>query len=446
MPRDLLAGLKRIFDPARRLPTAAWLDGRRDAVSDDLDGRLDTLLRSCIECGLCLPHCATYLASGNEALSPRGRLLLLRHERTTPLAPAVRASFDLCLGCQACVTACPSGIAPELLDHLQALAAPRAGWAGPVPVSALERPRVLALVKRAVGRGARPWRAPGRGPRLAAAPGGAPAPLRRLARLLGTLPASPDDDADLLRRLDAPLRLAPCRRRSRRTPAPATGPGPTVAIFAGCADRALLPGTARRLRDLLRGRGLPASWTCRIRPAAAPSPPTRDDRAARRGCARATRLPSRRTCRPATTSWSPPPAAARNSRPIRSLLGGKAIDAAVLLSRLPLPGLQAVPLRVAVHDPCHARHTRGILAEPRSLLARIPGLEVVEPAEAEVCCGSAGAYALRHPELAAAMGRRKAEALAATGCDLVVTTNPGCLGPDRRRAGSGSRRPCRSCR
>jgi glycolate oxidase iron-sulfur subunit len=62
------------------------------------------------------------------------------------------------------------------------------------------------------------------------------------------------------------------------------------------------------------------------------------------------------------------------------------------------------------------------------LLARIPGLEVLEPAEAEVCCGSAGAYALRHPEFADAMGRRKAEALAATGCDLVVTTNPGCLG------------------
>ncbi len=62
------------------------------------------------------------------------------------------------------------------------------------------------------------------------------------------------------------------------------------------------------------------------------------------------------------------------------------------------------------------------------MLGRIPGLEVVEPAEGEVCCGSAGAYALRHADFAAAMGRRKAEALAATGCDLVVTTNPGCLG------------------
>jgi glycolate oxidase iron-sulfur subunit len=87
-----------------------------------------------------------------------------------------------------------------------------------------------------------------------------------------------------------------------------------------------------------------------------------------------------------------------------------------------------VPLRVALHDPCHARHTRGIVAEPRRLLARIPGLILCEPAESDVCCGSAGAYALRHRELSEAMGRRKAQALADTGCDLVVTTNPGCLG------------------
>jgi glycolate oxidase iron-sulfur subunit len=394
-------------------------------VSEHLDARLDTLLRSCIECGLCLPHCATYLASGNEALSPRGRLLLLRHERTLPLAPAVRASFDLCLGCQACVTACPSGIAPELLEHLSTLADPRAGWAGPVPVRALERSRVLAVVKRTVTLGRRfarsvagvDWRR-----RLEAGP----KPLRRAARLLGTLPSSPDGDVDLLRRLDA--LCGPVQASVPASVPPAIeGNGPTVAIFAGCADDALLPGTARRLRDLLVAAGcrvhdVPRQDCCGALAAHTGRPRRAAHLRARNQAAFASHLAA---CEHVVV------AAAGCGQELAShpeVLGGKAVDAVVLLSRLPSPSLQPLPLRVAVHDPCHARHTRGILAEPRSLLARIPGLEVVEPAEGEVCCGSAGVYALRHPELAAAMGRRKAEALAATGCHLVVTTNPGCLG------------------
>lgn len=398
---------------------------KRDLLNDDPDGRLDTLLRSCIECGLCLPHCATYLASGNEALSPRGRLHLLRHERTTPLAPSVRASFDLCLGCHACVTACPSGIVSELLDHLQTLAAPRAGWAGPAPVSALERSRVLAVVKRAVGAttglvrltAGAAWRR-----RLQ----DGPAPLRRLARLLGTLPVSPDADADLVRLLDRRCgpRAAPA---APTAPPPTTDSGPTVAIFAGCADHILLPGTARRLRALLVAAGcevqdVPHQDCC----GALAAHTGRPRRAAQlRDRNQDAFAPHLAACEHVVV------AAAGCGQELSvhpEVLGGKVIDAAVLLSRLPLPPLQAVPLRVAVHDPCHARHTRGILAEPRSLLARIPGLQLVEPAEGEVCCGSAGAYALRHPEFAAAMGRRKAEVLAATGCDLVVTANSGCLG------------------
>ena len=68
------------------------------------------------------------------------------------------------------------------------------------------------------------------------------------------------------------------------------------------------------------------------------------------------------------------------------------------------------------------------MAEPRRLLGNIPGLLLLEPEEPEVCCGSGGTYSLFHPDLADTMGRRKAEMLAATGADLVVTTNPGCLG------------------
>jgi len=394
-------------------------------VSAQRDDRLDDLLRSCIECGLCLPHCATYLASGNEALSPRGRLLLLRHVRTAPLAPAVRESFDLCLGCQACVAACPSGIAAEVLEYLPRLAAPRAGWAGPVPVSALERSSVLAMVRRAAVAArslARAFAGAAWRRRLEVGP----LPLRRLARLLGSLPTSPDDDGDLRRQLDALC-------AGRRIPGPVsiasgpTGTGPVVAIFSGCADRALLPGTARRLRALLVAAGcrlhdVPHQDCCGAL-AAHTGRPRRAQRLRARN--QAAFVPHLAACDHVVV------AAAGCGQELSSYphaLASKALDAAVLLARLTLPPLQPVPLRVAVHDPCHARHTRGIFTEPRALLAQIPGLEVVEPAEGEVCCGGAGAYALRHAELAAAMGRRKAEMLVATGCDLVVTTNPGCLG------------------
>jgi glycolate oxidase iron-sulfur subunit len=103
-------------------------------------------------------------------------------------------------------------------------------------------------------------------------------------------------------------------------------------------------------------------------------------------------------------------------------------DASVLLDSLPLPQPSPVPLRVALHDACHARHGQGISDEPRRLLRDLPGLSLQEPAEPDVCCGSGGVFSIAHPELSERMGQRKATLLAATGADLVVTTNPGCLG------------------
>jgi glycolate oxidase iron-sulfur subunit len=83
-------------------------------------------------------------------------------------------------------------------------------------------------------------------------------------------------------------------------------------------------------------------------------------------------------------------------------------------------------LRAAYHDACHLAHAQGVRAQPRTLLRTIPGLELVEPAEWEVCCGSAGIYNLLQPEAAAELGRRKAANLAATKADAVVAGNPGC--------------------
>ncbi len=83
-------------------------------------------------------------------------------------------------------------------------------------------------------------------------------------------------------------------------------------------------------------------------------------------------------------------------------------------------------MRVAYHDACHLAHAQGVREQPRELLRAVPGLELVEPADWEICCGSAGIYNLVKPDAAAELGRRKAEDLLATGADAVVAANPGC--------------------
>ena len=86
----------------------------------------------------------------------------------------------------------------------------------------------------------------------------------------------------------------------------------------------------------------------------------------------------------------------------------------------------AVPMKVAYHDACHLAHAQGIRAQPRALLSAIPQLELVEPAEWELCCGSAGIYNLTQPEAAKKLGLRKAENLRATGAEAIAAANPGC--------------------
>jgi glycolate oxidase iron-sulfur subunit len=86
-----------------------------------------------------------------------------------------------------------------------------------------------------------------------------------------------------------------------------------------------------------------------------------------------------------------------------------------------------VKARVVYHDACHLAHAQGVRAQPRSLLAAIPGIELLSPAEAEICCGSAGIYNLVQPEPAAQLGERKARHIAALEPDIIATGNPGCI-------------------
>ena len=106
----------------------------------------------------------------------------------------------------------------------------------------------------------------------------------------------------------------------------------------------------------------------------------------------------------------------------------KCKDISEILCELPPQSVRhPLPMRVAYHDACHLRHAQGIQAEPRQLLATIPGLEVSEINEPTLCCGSAGVYNLLQPEPANQLGDRKVENLLATKAEAVISANPGCL-------------------
>jgi glycolate oxidase iron-sulfur subunit len=106
----------------------------------------------------------------------------------------------------------------------------------------------------------------------------------------------------------------------------------------------------------------------------------------------------------------------------------KVRDVAELLVELgPVATRHPLPVTAAYHDACHLANAQGVRTQPRELLRAIPGLELREIAEAELCCGSAGVYNVLNPEPAAQLGDRKAANVLATGAELLVTANPGCL-------------------
>jgi glycolate oxidase iron-sulfur subunit len=109
------------------------------------------------------------------------------------------------------------------------------------------------------------------------------------------------------------------------------------------------------------------------------------------------------------------------------VLASRARDVHELLASVaPRARRGPVELKVAYHDACHLAHAQGVRAQPRQLLRTIPGLELVEPKEWELCCGSAGIYNLTRPAAAAELGARKADNLIATGAEAIVAANPGC--------------------
>jgi glycolate oxidase iron-sulfur subunit len=376
------------------------------------------VIADCVHCGFCLDACPTYQLWGQEADSPRGRIVLIAEglKDTGELSPEMVTHFDRCLGCMACVTACPSGVQ---YDRLIERVRPQ-----------IERNHRRPVAERAVRR-------------LLYETLPHPQRLRRLAPLLQITEHVPT------RRLPQALRplaeVAPHRppaEQRRPIPAFTAAVGErrgTVALLLGCVQRVYYPQVHHATVRVLSAEGFdvlaPALPDCcgalELHGGAEES-----------GTRRAQQTIDAFTDAAVTAGREPDHivvnAAGCGSamKEYGELLGSEPAqrfservkDVSELLGSIEPRAVRGrVEMRVAYHDACHLAHAQGIRREPRELLASIPGLELLEVStERELCCGSAGIYNLVQPEAAAELGERKARHLLETGAEAIAAANPGC--------------------
>jgi glycolate oxidase iron-sulfur subunit len=353
--------------------------------------------------------------------SPRGRIVLMRtgNEAGSEMSDSMATHFDRCLGCMACVTACPSGVQYDrLIEQTR-----------PQVERNYERSRADRLLRRAIfGLFTHPGRL------RAAVPFLALGQKLKIDRTVARMARRRPDLASL-------TGLAPSispRDAFRKVPdfTPARGPARgRVALLQGCVQRVFFGGVNAATVRVLAAEGYDV---------AVPTEP---------GCCGALMLhtgyeeEARGRAREAIRAFESADYVVTNAagcgsamkdyrhlfeddpewRERAARLSDKVRDVTELLGQdEPRAARSRVDVRVAYHDACHLAHAQGVRSQPRSLLRGIPGIEVVEPAEWEICCGSAGIYNLLQPEAADELGRRKARNLLATNAAAIAAGNPGC--------------------
>ena len=390
-------------------------------------------LAPCVHCGFCLQACPTYLATADEADSPRGRIVLMRSLERGDLAaddPGLQLHLDRCLGCRGCEPVCPSGVSygPALEVARERMAAVR-----PIPPSA--RAMLVAMAEPAIG-----------GPAMLLARAVRPlagwlAGRRGLGFAFGMLAAT----------RPWPLSKGQRGRKGQAAFAASTAPAapaPPVVVFRGCIQAGLFSHVNAAAARTLVVNG------------------SRIVEVEGQGCCGALHAhagllaDARALARANVTAFAAEPAALVAAtaagcgamlRAYGDLLAGDPLEDAargfagrvrdvteLLADAGPLRGAP-VTLRVAYDPPCHLLHAQRVADPPRAVLAAVPGLEVVAHDEPEQCCGSAGIYGLSQPEMSRAVLDRKVAAIITAAPDLVATGNPGCtmqIGAGLRAAGS----------
>jgi glycolate oxidase iron-sulfur subunit len=423
----------------------------------DPSGKLRELAGDCVHCGFCLPVCPTYQLWGEEMDSPRGRIHLITQILDgTPGTEAAATHLDRCLGCMACVPACPSGVQydrliesarewgeqpPLMPDHAATADPPDHGQPQPdrpPPVRALP---ARSLRERAVRRAIFET---------------FPYP-NRLRVLMAPLRVAQRTGADrLLGRSELAGRLAP-ELTSAVKIAPAPGPRPrrgrgarlperipargerraVVGMLTGCVQRVFFPdvnaATARVLAaegcDVIvpRGQGCCGALSMHGGRRAEAAEFARQAIATFERAGVDAVVVNAAGCGSTMKEYgellADDPRWARRA----GAMSRRVADFSEYLVDLgPAAERHPLPLTVVYQDACHLGHAQGITRQPRELLKAIPELAVAEVGDGGVCCGSAGIYNLVQPEAAAELGSRKAERVQATGAGLLVSANPGC--------------------
>ena len=391
---------------------AAWDDTRPPQLD---------LIDDCVHCGFCLPTCPTYVLWGEEMDSPRGRIVLMKEGHHSELSAPLVEHLDNCLGCMACVTACPSGVQYDKLIE-DARAQVERNFDRPAGERGHRR-LVFELFTR-----------PGR--LRALAPGAALAHALRLPRLArGRLAQT------LAPRLAATIAMTPStsvRGAFSRLPTRFEAVGAKrgeVALLQGCVQRVFFAHVNRDTARVLAAEAFEVHVPrlprcCGALPLHAGADPEA------RELAKATieELEGYETvivnaagCGSAMKDYAHVLRDEPDWKERAERFAAKVRDASEFLAEVePRAARRPVPMKVAYHDACHLAHAQKVRTQPRELLRGIPELELVEPREWELCCGSAGIYNLVKPEPAAELGERKARNLIDTGAEAVTAANPGC--------------------
>lgn len=393
-------------------------------------------LRDCIQCGLCLESCPTYREAHQEGLSARGRIILMRELTAGGQDPSIARTaerlLDQCLVCRACEAVCPSDVRYGDLITTARATLPRTTtrrherWVRFALRAVFMHPRLTGLTLRCI--------------KLLVRVG--------LARVLvATL--VPREERDHFRALIAGVRQAGdeetrrlrARLREHRartaTPKRDFTPRDRILIFQGCVTPVLYPSVMKAWKGVLQRMHadftIPKGQSCcgalhqhhgdldRARTLA------RKNIAAFEAAGAGLIVAEAAGCGAALKAYGElladdPEYAERAAR-----FAARVRDATEILSGLPdLPSVETDHLRVVLQEPCHLRHVQGVAHAGRARLDDLPGVARLTAPEGDLCCGSAGIYNLLEPEMAAALGDRKAGALASAAPDLVITTNPGC--------------------